>query len=157
VSTRSRYHRLCVGSVVIVLLAGCDPTGVPGPEGLDPARSLPTSGQVLAEFITVTPKTLEFVHRVGQTGCPQLVGKITIKNMDTVRRTPTVVAGANLGFQQTGASGLVNGVNVALDPSQTVEIEVYFACTTQTNFTSKVTVTTNGATSGEVEVKGTVG
>jgi hypothetical protein len=154
VHTKSRRFLILMALAAGVASSACDTATPPPSDDLPP---VPFSGaqEAVAFAIRVLPRTLEFTHRVGGNDCPQLVGKITITNTDLARRTPTVVAGPHLGFRQ--GSGLVNGVMPALEPGQTIELEVYFACTTQTNFTSTITVSSGNATSGEVEVKGTVG
>jgi hypothetical protein len=133
-------------------VAACDPRDVD--EFLE---DIGTSDTVLAGTVDVSPKTLEFNHRVRRDDCPQLVGRIIVHNSGTTSRLSRVKLGAHLGVRQAGSTQLVDGVDLTLAAGQTVEIEVYFACTTQTSFSSKVTVTTGTATSGEVEVKGTVG
>jgi hypothetical protein len=103
---------------------GCRNPGDPDEE-FDP----PTSEELA---ISIDPHYFEFTHVVGQSPCPQLIGRVTIRNNGTSPFTTDIRARnpvpLSFGFDQT------------VQPGGTATIEVFFTCASQQSF--RVTVDT---------------
>jgi hypothetical protein len=124
---------------------GCAGTGRPFED------RLPTSEEVAVE---VEPQELSFTHTVGESPCPQLVGRLTIRNRGTSPFTTDVrlLAGAPLSF----------GPDQTVLPGQSVTVDVFFTCTGQTDFSVTGTVlrpqdgSDDNATNSRFTVRGTI-
>jgi hypothetical protein len=107
------------------------PAALPGCAGMGrPFEDrLPTSEEVAVE---VEPQELSFTHTVGETPCPQLVGRLTIRNRGTSPFTTNVrlLEGAPISF----------GPDQTVLPGQSVTIDVFFTCTGQQGFSVTGTV-----------------
>jgi hypothetical protein len=102
------------------LLPACGKPGEPD----NPEDELPTSEEL---NISAEPTFLEFRHVVGQSPCPQLVGRITLRNRGTSPVTTDVRVRLTAPLSFTASSPTVQ-------PGGTVTIDVFFTCTSQQSF-----------------------
>src|SRR5262245_49034766 len=81
---RGRLGAVGVAAALVVGMAGCK--GVPPPvSGPNPSGN---SGSTrLQPTLEVLPARLEFIHVVGETGCFQRIGEISIRNFTTTVRS----------------------------------------------------------------------
>jgi hypothetical protein len=84
----------------------------------------PTSEEL---SIVISQTFFEFTHVVGQSPCPQLVGRLTIRNMGTSPFTTDVRPRGTvpLAFSAT---------NVTVQPGGSVTIDIFFTCASQNSF-----------------------
>jgi hypothetical protein len=84
---------------------------------------LPTSEEL---SISIDRTLLEFRHVVGQSPCPQLVGRITIRNTG---RSPFTT-----DIRTRGPAPLTFSPDQTIPPGGTAVIEVFFTCSSQQSF-----------------------
>lgn len=84
---------------------------------------LPTSEEL---SISLDRTFLEFRHVVGQSPCPQLVGRITIRNNG---RSPFTT-----DIRTRGPAPLTFSPDQTIQPGGTAVIEVFFTCSSQQSF-----------------------
>ena len=92
-----------------------------GDEGDD--DPLPTSEEL---NIAISQTFFEFEHVVGQSPCPQLVGRLTIRNLGTSPFTTDIKA--------RGTVPLTFSPNVTVQPGGSAIIDIFFTCASQQNF-----------------------
>ena len=83
----------------------------------------PTSEEL---SIVISQTFFEFTHVVGQSPCPQLVGRLTIANMGTSPFTTDIKA--------RGTVPLAFSPNVTVQPGGRATIDIFFTCASQQNF-----------------------
>jgi len=91
---------------------------------------LPTSEEL---NIQISQIYFEFRHVVGQSPCPQLVGRLTIRNTGTSPFTTDIRA-------RDPRAPLTFSPDRTVGPGETVIVDIFFNCTSQENF--RVTVDT---------------
>ena len=84
---------------------------------------LPTSEEL---SIAISQTFFEFEHVVGESPCPQLVGRLIIRNMGTSPFTTDVKA--------RGTVPLAFSPNVTVQPGGSATIDIFFTCASQQNF-----------------------
>ena len=89
----------------------------------DDEFDLPTSEEL---NIQISQTFFEFTHTVGQSPCPQLVGRLTVRNTGTSPFTTDVKA--------RGTVPLTFSPNRTVGPGESVIIDIFFNCTSQQNF-----------------------
>lgn len=120
-----------IAVLALPLLPACK-----NPETGEP-MDLPTSEEL---SIAISPGFLEFTHVVGQSPCPQLVGRQTIRNTGLSPFTTDVRARGTVPLSFSPATQTVQ-------PGSSVTLEVFFTCTSQNSFL--VTVDTLRDTPGQ--------
>jgi hypothetical protein len=110
-------------ALVAVLALPALPACNKNPNDPDDEGDLPTSEEL---SIAITPTFMEFRHVVGQSPCPQLIGRLTIRNTGrspfTTDIRPRAVVPLSFGPDQT------------VQPGATVTIDVFFNCSSQQSF-----------------------
>lgn len=84
---------------------------------------LPTSEEL---NIQISQTFFAFEHTVGQSPCPQLVGRLTVRNTGTSPFTTDVKA--------RGTVPLTFSPNRTVGPGESVIIDIFFNCTSQQSF-----------------------
>jgi hypothetical protein len=131
------------------------PMALPGCKKGDPTSpddDRPPTSEELA--VRVEPDRIDFTHVVGQSPCPQLIGRVTIRNAGNSRFTTTLraPAGVPLSF----------GPDQTVQPGQSVTIDVFFTCGSQTSFIVFVDTLppqaggTSNAANSQFVVRGTI-
>src|SRR5262245_52918162 len=110
-----RASGLLVGLLALAVL----PQGRGTEKSTELGFDLSGTDTALAGGLRVTPDALEFTHVVGQTDCPQSVGRISIRNTGTSRVNATIQGGGRLGYME--ARRLVIGGTIPVEGAQTVE------------------------------------
>jgi hypothetical protein len=90
----------------------------------EPDDRLPTPEELA---LRLEPESIDFTHTVGRSPCPQLIGRVTIRNAGTTAFTTALhpeQAGVPLSF----------GPNQTVQPGQSVTIDVFFTCASQSSF-----------------------
>jgi hypothetical protein len=90
----------------------------------DDEFDLPTSEEL---SISISQTFFEFRHVVGQSPCPQLVGRLTIRNLGTSPFTTDVRA-------RDARAPLSFSPDQAVQPGSSVIIDIFFNCNSQQNF-----------------------
>lgn len=115
-----------------------------------------SADELLAASVAVSPSELEFSHRVGESPCPQLVGRIRIRNPGRTAVTATVDLVGPFLATPGPQGGLTRERDVAVGPGETVEVEIYFDCSIQADFRSFFNVSVSGVRVAQVTVVGHV-
>jgi hypothetical protein len=112
---------LALIAVLALALPGCKKGDNPNEPDDD---RLPTPEELA---VRIDPESIDFTHRVGQSPCPQLIGRVTIRNAGTSAFTTALrpeLDGVPLSF----------GPNQTVQPGQSVTIDVFFTCASQNSF-----------------------
>jgi hypothetical protein len=132
------------------------PIALPGCRKGDPTSPdddrLPTSEELA---IRVEPEQFSFTHVVGTSPCPQLIGRVTIRNAGTSPFTTALSAAFS-------SAPLSFGPNQTVQPGQSVTIDVFFTCASQSSFIAQVNTLppqgggTSNAANSQFVVRGTI-
>jgi hypothetical protein len=114
-----------LAGLLLAALTGCGDGDVT-PIGTEPAD--PT-GDVAFTPLSATPDRLEFVHFVGLSPCPQVIGVVTLRNASGPGRGANVSVDAPLLL--LGRETLVREGSVPVPAGQDVRFEVFFDCEAQ--------------------------
>lgn len=142
--TRSRRFLLPLVAVLsLAPFSACNTRG--NVAGLDDEPGdMPTSEQLAIE---IDPRFFEFRHVVGQSPCPQLIGRLTIRNRGTSPFTTDLRA-------RDERAPLAFGPDRTVQPGQSVVIEIFFTCTSQTSFLTTVDTFVSAAISNQSTLPG---
>jgi hypothetical protein len=110
-----------VAVLALPLLPACNKN----PNNPDDEGDLPTSEEL---SIAISPGFLEFRHVVGQSPCPQLVGRQTIRNTGRSPFTTDVRPRGAVPLSFSPATPQT------IQPGGSVTIDVFFTCTSQNSF-----------------------
>ena len=125
-------------TLAVLALVACS-LAVPGCKGNpEEPDDLPTSEELA---ISIDRTFLEFTHVVGQSPCPQLVGRITIRNTGRSPFTTDVRA--------RGSVPLAFSPDQTIPPGGSAVIDIFFTCASQQSFIVTVdTLRENAAQQG---------
>ena len=98
------------------------------PNNPDEEDDLPTSEELAIE---IDPRFMEFRHVIGQSPCPQLIGRLTIRNRGTSPFTTDIRA-------RSASAPLTFGPDQTVQPGTSVTIDVFFNCNSQSSFLTTV-------------------
>jgi len=132
------------GRILVLSLALALPLTLPGCTG-----GIPTSEGL---SVRVEPSEITFTHVVGQSPCPQLIGRVKVTNTSRTRTTTdfrSLSPAAPLAF---GA-----GRATTLEPGESVTVDIFFTCAGRTSFVTTVDVIgENGSGFSQFTVRGTI-
>jgi hypothetical protein len=94
------------------------------PSDPDSEDELPTSEELAIE---IDPRFVEFRHVVGQSPCPQLIARLTVRNRGTSPFTTDVRA-------RDPRAPLSFGPDQTVPPGGSVTIDIFFNCNSQQSF-----------------------
>jgi hypothetical protein len=135
---KARKHIKALGVVIglLVDLVGCHYVDRKYIES--DADHIPTSPAGEAK-LSATPERLEFTHLVGKTGCPQVIGKVTVRNTGTAQGTATISVQRPLALPGNNGQ-LVPSTSVPVNAGQSIDVTVLFDCDTKSRFETSVVV-----------------
>ena len=89
--------------------------------------------------VSIGSPALSFTHIVGVTECPQKVGTYTLENVGTISVEISIVAPRPVFVEVQEKEGVETTMTEALlDPGESVEVCVFFDCTTAESFEARI-------------------